>query len=53
MVLGNNTGLPISITVGAVFFAIQYARINSIRSAYTGEISNDIDFMIEVMISIS
>ncbi|PRP85148.1 hypothetical protein PROFUN_07219 [Planoprotostelium fungivorum] len=37
MVLGNNTGLPISITVGAVFFAIQYARINSIRSAYTGD----------------
>jgi MFS superfamily sulfate permease-like transporter len=37
VILGNNEGLPISIGISALFFAIQYARINSIKAAYTGK----------------
>ncbi|PRP82911.1 hypothetical protein PROFUN_06688 [Planoprotostelium fungivorum] len=37
IIFGNNTGLPISIGISAVFFAIQYARIKPIKGSFTGE----------------
>lgn len=31
LILGNNVGLPVSISIAAVFFAFQYAQINPIK----------------------